>query len=335
MSLNRKEIDRQLLNEYAQRRQQNEREFERRKQQIAEQNPKVGRLLEQNMGLMMKGMRASLTNPQNAKRVAQAMGRQARDNKAEIGRLLGDMGYEADYLEESSVYRCKICEDSGYVGSPVKQFCSCFNQRRIELLYSQSSLKGVEAQTFENFDLGVFPDAPAQNGLSQRDQMAKVREYLEKYADLFPENPKGNVLLLGESGLGKTYLLNCVAHRVIAGGNVAVKVTAYRMLEAMRQRHITAGMSENGEMDAMHQCDLLLIDDLGTEPMMQNITLEYLFGLLNERIERGRCTLVATNLTIDELRSRYTERIASRLLDQSRTQVIRLTGRDVRLNPGR
>ncbi len=335
MSLNRKEIDRQLLNEYAQRRQQNERELEQRRGQIARENLKIASLLEQNMALMMKCAREAAFNPQNAKKFAQEARQQAMDNNGQIRRLLAEMGYEANYLDEDSIYRCKICKDSAYVGSPIKEFCSCFNQRRIEMLYSQSSLKGVEAQTFENFDLSIFPESPVQNGLSQRDQMAKVREYLERYADLFPRNPKGNVLLLGESGLGKTYLLNCVAHRVIAGGNVAVKVTAYRMLEAMRQRHITAGMNENGEMDAMLQCDLLLIDDLGTEPMMQNITLEYLFGLLNERIERARCTLVATNLTIDELRSRYTERIASRLLDQSRTQVIRLMGRDVRLNPGR
>lgn len=116
--------------------------------------------------------------------------------------------------------------------------------------------------------------------------MAYAFQYGEEYAQNFPDNSKRNLLLYGPSGLGKTYLLNCIARRVLDRGFSVLKVTAYRMLEGMRNAHM--GEDDQGELRMMMECELLLIDDLGTEPLLRNVSLEYLFTLFNERMVNRR-----------------------------------------------
>ena len=148
----------------------------------------------------------------------------------------------------------------------------------------------------------------------------------EEYADGFPQTRFRNLLLTGAGGLGKTFLLNCIYARVMDRGLSAVRITAFRMFETMRQQHMGAGEADG--FDSLISAPLLLIDDLGTEPMMRNITVEYLFMLLNERIIAKRHTVIATNLSMEQLKERYGERVYSRLMDHS--AVIQLTGKDLR-----
>ena len=112
-------------------------------------------------------------------------------------------------------------------------------------------------------------------------------------------------------------------------GFSAVRVTAFRMFEAMRRQHVVGDENYDG-FSALIEVPLLLIDDLGTEPMMRNITLEYLFTLLNERIAAKRHTVIATNLTPAQLKERYGERVASRLLDRSICAPVQFKGKDLR-----
>ena len=132
-------------------------------------------------------------------------------------------------------------------------------------------------------------------------------------------------------GLGKSFLLNCVYERVSSRGLPALRTTAYRMFDAMRKRH----MGDDGGADAfaaLLEVPLLLVDDLGTEPLMRNITVEYLFLLLNERMEAGLSTMVTTNLTPAQIQERYGERVCSRLFDRLSALTIKLEGKDLRLH---
>ena len=138
-----------------------------------------------------------------------------------------------------------------------------------------------------------------------------------------------NLLLYGPGGVGKTFLLNCVFARLLERGFSGVRITAYRMHETMRLKHIGAPEEAQG-FEELIQTPILVIDDLGTEPMLRNITVEYLFTLLNERCAAGRATLIATNLSPAELKERYGERVASRLLDRSRCVTVRMAGADLR-----
>ena len=135
--------------------------------------------------------------------------------------------------------------------------------------------------------------------------------------------------MMGESGLGKTYLLNCILNRLIARGFAPIKVTGYRLYEAMRGAHF-GDAEKRAEFDQLIGCEALFIDDLGSEPVVQNVTREYLFSLLNERLIQGRHTVIATNLKPDNLLSVYGERVFSRLIDGMNVTVITLGGRDLR-----
>ena len=241
-------------------------------------------------------------------------------NNAEIRRRLKALGLPEDDLELK--YRCPVCKDTGYVGDAPARFCECFETRLRARRHEDGSMAGTDEQNFERFDLNRFPEEGGQ-----RAQMALARRLCEEYADRFPETRYRNLLLTGAGGLGKTYLLNCIYARVCDRGLSAVRVTAFKLFESMRRQHM--GDSES-EFASLTEAPLLLIDDLGTEPMMRNITVEYLFLLLNERAAAKRHTVIATNLTATQLQERYGERVSSRLLDRSVCGVVQLRGKDLR-----
>ena len=140
------------------------------------------------------------------------------------------------------------------------------------------------------------------------------------------------MLIAGKSGLGKTFLLKCIAQRVAQRGYTPTYVSAYRLFETTRQAYME---NNSALMNPYMDVQLLLIDDLGSEPLMNNVTVTQLFNLLNERQMAGRHTVISTNLNMKELQERYTERIASRLLDETGCARLTFTGSDIRRNAGR
>ena len=313
-----------LLAEYAEQRAQDEREQQQRLEDAVARQPEIGRLRQENADLVLGTMRRMLGEPDLARRKALAEETKARGREinARIRALLAEAGMAGDALDMR--YRCPICRDTGYVGEAPARFCECFEMRLRLRQHEDGSMAGVDEQSFERFDANVAPEADGQ-----RDRLVKARNLCQRYADAFPDTEYRNLLLTGEGGLGKTFLLNCIFGRVTGRGFSAVRVTAFRMFEAMRRQHV--GNDENYDgFSALIEVPLLLIDDLGTEPMMRNITLEYLFTLLNERIAAKRHTVIATNLTPPQLKERYGERVASRLLDRSICAPVQFKGKDLR-----
>lgn len=330
MSMSRSEIITTLQGEYALKRERNQRQLEERERRVRERSPEIGRLLDENRALLMDSSRAALKNPAKAREIMERARARAQQNRSRMGDLLEAAGFPRDALELQ--YDCPECRDTGYVGQPVKRFCKCFERRMMSLAYENANMAGLEQQCFENSNLTIFPDEPTELGINQRRMMAYAFQYGEEYAQNFPDNSKRNLLLYGPSGLGKTYLLNCIARRVLDRGFSVLKVTAYRMLEGMRKAHM--GEDDQGELRMMMECELLLIDDLGTEPLLRNVSLEYLFTLFNERMVNRRHTVVATNLTPNDILTRYNERIYSRMVDQESTRIFQFAGQDVRMRGG-
>ena len=313
-----------LLAEYAEQRAKDEREQQQRLEDAVARQPEIGRLRQENADLVLGTMRRMLGEPDLARRKALAEETKARGREinARIRALLAEAGMAGDALELR--YRCPVCKDTGYVGEAPARFCECFEMRLRLRQHEDGSMAGVDEQSFERFDANVAPEADGQ-----RDRLVKARNLCQRYADAFPDTEYRNLLLTGEGGLGKTFLLNCIFGRVTGRGFSAVRVTAFRMFEAMRKQHVGNDESYDG-FSALIEVPLLLIDDLGTEPMMRNITLEYLFTLLNERIAAKRHTVIATNLTPPQLKERYGERVASRLLDRSICAPVQFKGKDLR-----
>ena len=156
--------------------------------------------------------------------------------------------------------------------------------------------------------------------------METVRTLCENWANQYPDNRRRDVMLMGKSGLGKTFLLHCMANRLLERGIELRIVSAYGFLQTARKSYF-----ENDQgLEELLGVPVLLLDDLGSEPLMQNVTIEQLFNLINERQARRLSTIVSTNLNTPEFKTRYTERIASRMTDARNCLVIILEGQDIR-----
>ena len=189
---------------------------------------------------------------------------------ASIREELARAGYPRDYLQP--VYRCPVCRDTGYVGEPVHEMCACLRRDVMLRLYSSEGLQSLERENFRTFREEVFPDIPVEGHKStQRGYAKKLRDYCERYADAFTPKGGSGILLCGRTGLGKTFLMNCIAERVLDRGFSVVMLSAYRLLEEMR-RYQFEGEGEETIRDVL-SCDLLCIDDLGSEPMLRGVTV--------------------------------------------------------------
>lgn len=158
--------------------------------------------------------------------------------------------------------------------------------------------------------------------------MGLARDKCERFAGEYPRGDVKNALLYGASGLGKTYLLHCIANRVRERGIDAVTVTAYQLLAALRQAYFS---HDESAARPYFDAQLLLIDDLGMEPLVEGVTVEQFYNLLNTRMARGRGTVISTNLALDKMKERYTERVTSRLRDARSCLTVPFLGKDIRL----
>ena len=305
-----------LLLEYAALRERNEKEEQRRRQEIGEKYPELAEQLRGRHEMVMSSvMRLFAGGAEDPEQKMAAYNRRIAD-------LLRQYGYPEDYL--SPIYRCSVCEDTGYLYQNARQvLCGCVRQR---LAASQSAAPG---ETFDSFDGSRFPeDKLPGTGVTQRQYMLLMRDKCRSFAENVPDGPVKTLLLHGGSGLGKTFLLHCVEDDARSRGVSTAFVTAYDLLTALKSARFGGGNEA-----AAHFMDvpLLLIDDLGMEPMMENITVEEIYHLLNERLNRGLYTAFSTNLSRTELKQKYTERVTSRLLDTRRGMALQLLGQDIRL----
>ena len=334
--MTRAECVRELQGEYQAQRVQNEQEQNERIAEAVRLDPEIERLRAENRDLALNTMRqiVALTDVAERRDCAERMRQRGLFNNSEIRRRLKAVGLPEDHLELK--YRCAACQDTGYVGEAPSRFCDCFEARLSRMLHEDGTMAGMEEQCFARFDAGIFSEEDGQ-----RKHIMGVRRACEDYADSFPNTKYKNIVLQGSVGQGKTFLLNCIYERVVSRGFPAIRITAFHMLEAMKRQHFSDSIGDKmqplsetlGSETFMEliETPLLLIDDLGTEPKLRNITVEYLFLLLNERMARSRHTVIATNLNPVQLKERYGERVASRIADRTRGVTMQLIGKDVRL----
>ena len=174
----------------------------------------------------------------------------------------------------------------------------------------------------------VFDDALPEDSAEMQQLVADLTEAVRRDAP-YSFAVARDLLLMGQSGLGKTYLMHAIAKRLLERGFNVMMISAYRFLDVARRAYFS-GKQE--EMDTLMDTDVLMIDDMGVEPLMENITIVQWFNLINERQLRGKGTVISTNLNVEELRRRYTERITSRLLDGKQCMLLQFLGDDVRRN---
>lgn len=230
--------------------------------------------------------------------------------------LLEMNGLKADYLKPH--FQCELCSDTGYVGEREKTMCVCMKRKLDESRFENSHVRSDER--FETFRTDIFPND------AQKKLTVHVKKFCEDFADAFPNNTPKSLLLTGNSGLGKSFLLNCISNRVCEHGYGVYKLTAYNLIDTVMQSIRTGG----GKPDFLMP-ELLVIDDLGTEQMIKNITVETLFSIINERQSAQKATLIATNLSVEKLMDFYGDRLFSRLIAPRQCAVLTLEGSNLHI----
>ncbi len=232
--------------------------------------------------------------------------------------------FEEGYLDDSPV--CAKCGGSGYCGN---QMCSCLKELcRQEQKKELTSLLRSGKESFDAFRMDVYSDAYSPNlGTSPRQLMQSNYNICRKYAQNFsPE--AGSLLFSGATGLGKTFLSACIARQVADRGFSVVYETAGKLFSDFEAEKFGAALEENHGITRKYlECDLLIIDDLGTE-MTTQFTISALYTLINTRMMENRATIISTNLATGEIESRYNPQIASRIVGTFR--LIKFAGEDLR-----
>jgi DNA replication protein DnaC len=301
----------EVLAEYDSIRQRNEKEEARRKKEAYDKTPGLSDIHKNINELQKKRISEAFSgNAETADKIT--------DLRKKAAGLLTEAGFPADYLDP--IYSCLLCRDTGLLSDSTR--CECFKKRLLEDKLQEARLADSNI-SFEKFNARLFGDEPIENGKSQRDYMLKYKKILEEYSCSFP-GCEPLLLISGATGLGKTYLAKCVMRCVIERGYMAAFYTSYRLFSLFHRDRL----GENVDLSPVFEVPLLIIDDLGSEPMTQNVTKEYFFDLMNER--NSLHTLIVTNLAFHEIKDRYGERIHSRLMDKDASLKILLKGKDIR-----
>lgn len=220
-------------------------------------------------------------------------------------------------------YSCKKCNDLGFINNTP---CECFNSELSKKLLQNSGLNYNNLPDFDNIKFDILLD---QNQKKNYMMCCKVfKEYVSK----LKTTDKKLILLSGQVGVGKTFILKATTHEAIKKGYFALYTTAFDLNKAFLNYHCAKLEDKDKMLDKYLSCDLLLIDDLGTENKLNNVTIEYLYLVINQRLESGKNTIITTNLNIDELKDTYDERIMSRISNKQTCIQTVLQGKDLRLN---
>ena len=232
--------------------------------------------------------------------------------------LLIDAGLSEEYLKP--VYTCSDCKDTGYIDG---QKCHCFRQAMITLLYEQSNIR--EMLQSENFDTLSYEYYDGEHLSHFKNAVMTCQNFIKNF-----NSDYHNLFFYGTVGTGKSFLSNCVAKELIESGHSVIYFSSASLFDLLSKYSFDykSRDEQRDKYNDLYQCDLLIVDDLGTEMTNQFVATQ-LFSLLNERHMWKKSTIISTNLSLEELRNRYSDRIFSRIT--SHYELCKLTGPDIRM----
>jgi DNA replication protein DnaC len=246
--------------------------------------------------------------------------------QAERDQLMAEH-FAPDFWNEAPF--CPLCGGSGYVGSTM---CECLQELCRQEQKKEVSILTGGKETFNQFRLEYYPDEyNSQIGTSPRKLMERNFQSIRRYALTFGPNAD-NLLFVGGTGLGKTFLSASIARVVADRGYSVVYETSSRLFAKLEKAKFNPTEETRKEADKLMDCDLLIVDDLGTEMPGQFVTAAF-YSLLNDRMLEGKPMVISTNLNVDEISRRYSPQIASRL--QGSFTLLPFVGEDIRVMKNR
>lgn len=237
-------------------------------------------------------------------------------------KLLLNAGLPTDYLEPKFV--CSDCKDTGYIGN---QKCHCFKQQIISLLYQQSNIKDMLNEN--NFSTLSYDFYEGEDLLHFQNAVKTCKDFIDCFNSCYH-----NLFFYGTVGTGKSFLSGCVAKELMDRGHSVIYFSSTGLFEKLSQMSFDYNAKDElaDLYEDLYSCDLLIIDDLGTE-LTNNFSSSQFFSCLNERILRKKSIIISTNLSLQELRDRYSDRIFSRIT--SNFKLCKITGPDIRMHKKR
>lgn len=289
--------------------------LERNTQEVYAKIPSYEELDRQAAVISIEQGRRLLNGERNALDELKEQLRKLSERKAS---LLSENGFPADFLAAS--YECEKCRDTGYVDN---KKCSCFRAAEIELIYEQSHIKNM-LQT-ENFNFLSYDYYVGD----ELEKFTKAVQICQNFIESFHRDYR-NLFFYGTVGTGKSFLSCCVAKELMDKGNLVIYFSASQLFDTLSKSTFEKDSAEalSGISEDICSCDLLIIDDLGTE-LTNSFVSSRLFSCLNNRHIRKKATVITTNLSLGELRDRYSDRIFSRIT--SNYTVCKLIGPDIRM----
>lgn len=259
---------------------------------------------------------------ENALEIVQNLAKYNLELQAKRKELLKENGFPEDFLLPP--YACPICGDTGnHNNAP----CTCYQTLLKELAYQELAMATpLKLCDFESFSLSAYANVPDADGVTAREEMQTIYERCREYAEGFTTE-SNSLLFFGATGLGKTHISLAIANKVIQKGFGVVYGTAQNLLTRLEKERF--GRIEDADTESLLlDCDLLILDDLGTE-FTTGFTVAEVYNILNTRELSGKPTIINTNLSLSELEEKYTTRISSRIL--GKYNIYQFVGNDQRI----
>ena len=302
---------RDIMYQYDQTRMSNRRKLDQRTEEVIKKIPEIDQIQNELIQLSMKQARMELLDPENASQNSSQYETSVEKLIQRKAELLTENGYPENYL--SPIYTCESCKDTGYINFKP---CRCLLQAQSDLLYENSNLAEILAE--ENFD--TFQPEYYDNGqvdenlsLTPRQNIIKLKELCLDFIAHF-DGSYDNLIFYGPTGVGKTFLTHCIAKELLDTGHTVVYLTSLQLFDILEKNKFGKNedaVASNEQISYLLSSDLLIIDDLGTE-LTNSFTNSRLYYFIEERHLQQRATIISTNLSFQELRERYGERIFSR-----------------------
>ena len=314
MPLTNTQYDR-IFRQYEEKQRQSRLEMQRRRDYVYEHLPKYRELEDETASLSVAQGKKLLFGDEAA---LEKLRKSLADLKKQKKQLLTEAGLSADYLEP--IYSCPDCRDTGYID---REKCHCLRQAEISLLYEQSGLQEILANN--NFSLLSYEYHSGEDLLHFEKAVENCKNFIKNF-----DSDYHNLFFYGTVGTGKSFLSGCVAKELMDRGHSVIYFGATGLFDLLSSTSFDTKSREERQntYSDLYQCDLLSIDDLGTE-LTNQFTASQLFSLLNERHIGRKATVISTNLSLRELQDRYSDRIFSRIT--SNFEVCKLTGADIRM----
>ena len=312
-----------IMDEYEELRMNAANDRKRRIEEVNKNFPRIGEIDKEIFRRGLDNTNNILKNPEKKDEFNADFKENLERLNAEKKKIMQENNISDDY--DKYKYVCENCHDTGYDDNGKK--CQCFKQKLINEAYSMSNMAEIiKTQNFDTFSIDYYSRQPYENGISPYENMTKIYNNCKRFCENFENETKG-LVFYGTTGLGKTFLSSAIAKDIMDRGKTVVYVRATKLF-TIYEDYKFGRNTDRSVIENIYNADLLIIDDLGTEPFNKN-NISFLFDIVNERIAKNKKIIINTNLQINEITKMYSMRFTSRLYEYF--MLYKFYGEDIRI----